>query len=92
MVNSGSARLTGSQLRAARALLNLSAEALSAESKVGLRTIGRAEKENGTVRMTAANTAAVIAALETRGVCFLSSDDNGVGVCLRLKPPPSFGS
>lgn len=83
--------LTGAQLRAARALLNLSAEALAEETKIGLRTIGRAEQENGPVRITAANAERLISALEERGVEFLSREGVGAGVRVRSKPPPKFG-
>ncbi len=81
--------LTGAQLRAARALLNLSGEALAEETKIGLRTIGRAERENGPVRTTAANAERLVAVLEKKGVEFLSGES--VGVRLRVKPPPEFG-
>lgn len=83
-------KLTGAQLRAARALLNLSAETLAAETKIGLRTIRRAEQENGSVRLTAANAERLIELLECRGVEFLSGEDAGPGVRLRLSPPPKF--
>lgn len=75
--------LTGAQLRAARALLNLTAEALAEETSIGLRTIGRAEREDGPVRMTAANAERLIQALEARGIEFLCERDR-TGVCLKV--------
>jgi predicted transcriptional regulator len=80
--------LTGAQLRAARALLNMSAHGLATRSKVSLRTIRRAESDNGAVSMTAANTARLIEVLEERGVVF-GADCSMVS--LRQKPKPSFG-
>lgn len=93
MVKGGKISLTGAQLRAARALLDLSAEALAAATDIGLRTIGRAEREHGPVAMTAANTARIVEALQARGVIFVEpSDGGGPGVRLRLAPAPDFGS
>lgn len=92
MPKSGAARLTGAQLRAARALLNLTADALAVETKIGLRTIGRAESDHGPVRLTAANADRIVQALEARGVIFLWEAKEGAGVRLRQSPPPNFGN
>jgi transcriptional regulator with XRE-family HTH domain len=62
--------ITGAQLRAARGLLNLSAEALARETKVSLRTIRRAEQDDGEVQITAGNAARIKSVLETHGVIF----------------------
>lgn len=85
-------RLTGAQLRAARAILDLSAEALAEETKLSLKTIRRAEKTHGPVAITAANTERLISILEARGVIFLPADELGEGVRLSSDPPPHFGS
>ena len=93
MVNLRVTALTGAQLRAARALVDLSAEALAVETRIGLRTIGRAEREHGTVSLTAANAARIVEALEARGVIFIwASESEGPGVRLRAVPSPSFAS
>ena len=55
--------LTSDQVRAARALLRWSAEDLSRQSSVSLRTIRRAELAEGETSMTTANNAAVRRAL-----------------------------
>jgi hypothetical protein len=60
----------------------MSAAELAKVSKVGLRTIRRAELEEGALSLTEANKAALIAALEGRGVGFLQGP-NGLSVGLR---------
>ena len=74
---------TGPQLRAARGLLNLSAEALAEETKVSLRTIRRAEQDSGAVQVNPANAARIKSVLEAHGIIFLA--ENGIiGVKLKL--------
>jgi len=79
--------MTGRQLRAARALLGWSAERLAETSKIGLTTIRRAEGEDGTVRMTAANVNTIRRTFEDVGVEFISENGGGAGV--RMKTPQS---
>src|SRR5262249_16893134 len=61
--------LTNSQIRAARALLGWTANELSRQSAVSLRTIQRAELQE--TSMTAANDLAVRRSLEAAGVEFI---------------------
>lgn len=75
--------MTGAQIRAARALVGWSAGKLAGASKVSLATLQRAEKEDGPVRMTAANVDAVRRSLEAAGVVF-TTHDSGVGVWIGL--------
>ena len=77
--------ITSAQIRAARALLRWSAEDLAAESKIGVATIRRAELTEGQTSMTAANEAAVRAALEEAGVEFIDENGGGPGVRLRKR-------
>jgi transcriptional regulator with XRE-family HTH domain len=77
------APLTSDQLRAARALLRWTAEELSQQSSVSLRTIRRAELAEHGPTMTAANRLAVRRALESAGVEFI--DENGGGPGVRLQ-------
>jgi hypothetical protein len=72
------APLLSAQIRAARALLRWSAEDLSRESSVSLRTIQRAELANGQTSLTSANNLAVRRALESAGVEFTNGDQPGV--------------
>jgi transcriptional regulator with XRE-family HTH domain len=74
--------ISSAQLRAARALLRWSALDLAKASKVGVATIRRVETIEGEIPVTAANEAALRAALESAGVEFF--DENGV----RLRKPP----
>lgn len=72
--------ITGRQVRAARALLDMSRERLSAESGVPLRTVARMEDDVGTPRR--ATIAAIRAALEAGGVEFIPENGGGQGVRL----------
>jgi transcriptional regulator with XRE-family HTH domain len=64
-------KLTGQQLRAARAMLQWSAGLLAEKSEVSLATIQRAEKGNGPVSMMSANERVIRATLEAAGIRFL---------------------
>ncbi|MFT4002884.1 MAG: transcriptional regulator [Rhizobium sp.] len=75
--------ITGSQLRAARALVRWRAEDLANQAKVGVATVRRAEGSDGPVTMTAANEAAIRFALERAGVIFIDGDNEGPGVRIR---------
>ncbi|HEY3778596.1 MAG TPA: hypothetical protein VGL35_11120 [Rhizomicrobium sp.] len=86
-------RLTGAQLRAARALLDLTAEALAEMTLLSLKTIRRAEQVNDEeAPIHPANTARIIERLQSRGVVFIHADAEGVGVRLRRSPKPIFGN
>ena len=75
-------KLTGSQIRAARALVRWSAGELANAAKVGLMTVRRAEATDGDVGITDANAFAIRSALEAAGVQFISSNGGGPGVRL----------
>jgi hypothetical protein len=77
--------ITGSQIRAARALLRWSATELAVRSQLGVATIRRAEAQDGVVSMTSANVNAVRHAFESAGVQFI--DGNGGGPGVRLRAP-----
>lgn len=76
-------RLTGGQIRAARAFLQWSAQTLAEHANLGLSTVQRAEKAEGEPQITAANLTAIRTALEAAGVIFV--DENGEGPGVRLK-------
>jgi transcriptional regulator with XRE-family HTH domain len=76
-------KLTGTQVRAARALIRWSAEDLANAAGVGIATIRRAEAEDEFPSTTPANLNAIRTALEGAGVEFIREDD-GKGVGVRL--------
>ena len=69
--------LTGAILRAARALTGISAALLAKESGVGERTILRAEKGDGVVKMREGNARALVDSLQRRGVKFIPAGPEG---------------
>ncbi len=69
-------QITSAQIRAARALLNLSGRQLSQRSGISPSTLHRAENAEGKPNMHASTLIAIKAALEALGVEFL--DDTGV--------------
>ena len=77
------ASISGAQIRAARAILNLSAQDLAEATQLSRGTIQRAELE--TANVTASNTARMVEVLEKLGVIFIPSNGDGPGV--RLKRP-----
>jgi transcriptional regulator with XRE-family HTH domain len=75
--------LTGPQMRAARALIGWTAEELSRNSTVSLRTIQRAELISGRTSMTEPNELAIRRAFQSAGVEFIDENGGGPGVRLR---------
>lgn len=73
--------VTGAQIRAARALLGLSAEELAKRTKLSRGTIQRAELE--TAQITNANAERIVEALVQMGITFLPANGEGPGVRLR---------
>lgn len=74
--------ITGAQLRAARALLNISAQELANLASVGVATIRRAEANNSSSSMSAVVKNAIISALERAGVELIAENGGGAGVRL----------
>ena len=78
--------LTGSQIRAARALLAWTAADLAERAGVSYATVQRAEQTGGIAKMLVKNLVAVKAALEAGGVEFIDGPyqgEGGPGVRLR---------
>lgn len=74
--------ITNAQIRAARALINISAQELANMASVGVATIRRAELSNGQTNMSAVVENAVVAALANAGVEFIPENGGGAGVRL----------
>jgi DNA-binding XRE family transcriptional regulator len=81
------AMMTGAQLKAARALVNIDQQTLSKLSGVSLTTIRRMEASVGIVRSNVDTLVKVIEALEQEGVELIgeNSDSLGGGRGVRLK-------
>ena len=75
---------TPGQIRAARALLDLSQVDLAARAQRSISTLKRAESDISSPTSAAA-LAAIRAALEAAGVEFISENGGGAGVGVRLK-------
>jgi transcriptional regulator with XRE-family HTH domain len=76
-------KVVGAQIRAARGLLNLSAQELADLAKLSRGTIQRAELE--TAPVTTANGERIVETLERQGIIFLPSNGEGPGVRLRKR-------
>ena len=72
--------LTGPQIRAARALLGMSALELAQLAGLAINTVRRAESSADAARVTLANVRAIQSVLEAKGVEFLPRGDAGEGV------------
>lgn len=73
-------KITGAQIRAARALIRWTAEDLAKEAGVGVSTIRRAESEDGLPSLTVANLKVIRDTLEDAGIEFISENGGGVGI------------
>lgn len=72
--------ISGAQLRAARHGIKWSVETLSERSGVSARTIKRMEADNDVPNSTLPNIAAVRSALETAGIEFIGTPNDGPGI------------
>lgn len=75
--------MNAAQCRAARALLNLSAQELATRAGVGVNTITRFEGGSGAQTRTVDK---IKATLETAGILFLSVNGGGSGVRWKKEP------
>ena len=64
-------------------MLGITADQLAQQAKIGIATVRRAEAMQGVPTITAANLAAIRAALEAAGVVFVDENGHGPGVRLR---------
>jgi len=73
-------KITGAQIRAARALIRWSAKDLAQAASVGVATVSRAEAEDGNPTVTASNLKAMRTALEAAGIDFIAENGGGIGI------------
>ena len=76
-------KITPGQIRAARALLKISAQELADAASVGVATLRRAENDDSDIEITPANANAIRTALEDYGIEFIPENGGGSGVRLR---------
>lgn len=74
--------IASEQIRAARALLRLSVVDLSLKSGVGVATIKRLEAMDGLPSANVRTVDALVKALESLGIDFIGSPEDGPGVRL----------
>ncbi|WP_093973625.1 helix-turn-helix domain-containing protein [Boseongicola aestuarii] len=79
--------ITGLQIRCARAAIKLSIESLAEMSGVSSRTIKRMEAYDGQPSSTRANISAVKTCLESAGIEFIGTPDDGPGVRIYTASP-----
>ena len=82
--------ITGQQVRAARGALNWSVQRLAEASGVGSATIVRYEQFAGIPKSRKGNIYIIRQTLETAGIEFIGSPDDGPGI--RIRPVPSKGA
>lgn len=75
--------IVSSQIRAARAALGWTAAKLAEQSGIGLRTIMRIEADEGIPKTTTGTLTKVQSALESVGIEFIGTPDNGPGIRFR---------
>ena len=75
--------LTAQQIRMARAALKWSAQRLSEESGVALKTVQRLEVMEGVPPSHTSTIKSVQSALEAAGIEFVGTPDDGPGIRLR---------
>ena len=78
--------ISAAQIRAARALLGISASELASRANVGLATIQRFETQEGVPISRSATLPRIQKALEDAGVVFLGDPINSPGVQLQHRP------
>ncbi len=77
--------LSGSQIRAARALLGISSEGLAGMSGVGWATIRRLELTDGVPSVRSATLSKIQTAFEAEGIEFIGDPVKSPGVRLKRK-------
>ena len=84
----GKLRISGLQIKGARAMLRWTAQDLADKTTLGIMTIRRAEAVDGPVRLTAANAETIARTLEKAGIELLDGDTPGVRLRKRKQMSP----
>ncbi len=77
--------ITGAQLRSARYALRWSVSDLATTSGISTSTIKRIEAMDGKPNSTAANISALQKTLESAGIEFIGTPDDGPGIRIRKR-------
>jgi transcriptional regulator with XRE-family HTH domain len=77
--------ITSGQIKAARSLLGWTARELAVKADIGFSTLIRLEAAEGVPSSHVKTLEAIIKALETAGIEFIGTPDDGPGVRLRKK-------
>ena len=77
--------ITGSQIRAARAVLRISAVELAAKAEVGEQTIKRFEASEGVPPSRSSTLIEVQKALEAAGIEYIGTPEDRPGIRINLK-------
>lgn len=83
--------ITGSQLRAARALLRMDQKELARKSNVSVATIKRLEPSEAALKANKVTIEALRHALEAAGIEFISENGGGIGVRLAKRSGSDIG-
>ena len=78
--------ITGSQIRAARAAVNLSGAELAKKSGVSLRTVTKIEAFSGLPDARIPTIVKLKAVLESAGIEFIGTPDDGPGIRIYSRP------
>jgi len=81
--------ITGSQIRAARNAISWTIEKLAKDSGTSVRTIIRMESADGVPNSFASRIQAIKNCLESAGIEFIGTPDDGPGI--RIRPTSSKG-
>ena len=76
------------QLRSARTALRWSIEELAGRSSVSVRTIKMVEANDGIPQCKTATTEKLVSALQSAGIEFIGSPDDGPGIRIRRPKEP----
>ena len=86
ITNDGQSMISGAQIRAARALLGMSAAELAERSQVGWATIQRFEGVEGIPQSRSGTLLKIKETLERAEIMFVGEPDTSPGVQLRREP------
>ena len=81
--------ITGSQIRAARAALGISGAQLAIQTELSLRTVTKIEAVDGLPDARIATVVTIKTALETAGIEFIGTPDDGPGIRIRSDKNPT---